>query len=343
MTPPCTLISGRFVLGFMLGLACFLAGPSTAYAKKKPNYGSIKILTTPAGLPLEIDGKPLGQTTVTYRELELAPGIHTIVFSLPNGQRWSREVEVLAGRKKCITLNYKPRTIAISKSPCPYPVNVSAPTRVNDGDLITFSADVGYSGPAGLKYSWTVSPSGAKILNGAGTPTITVDSTGLAGRPITARLIVDNGSGDSICRQSSQASAFVPPLPSRASPAKEFDVCHNCSFDDQKARLDNLGIELQNDPSLTAYIITYGGRTSPILETNRLGVRAKDYLVTGRRIDPSRIVVINGGLQEQSDVELWIVPRGAKPPRPKPMVQAGNLKPTQNPSKAKPTSRLKSH
>ena len=46
--------------------------------------------------------------------------------------------------------------------------------------------------------------------------------------------------------------------------AREFDECNNCTFDDQKARLDNLAVELQNDQFASGYIIAYGGRTSPI-------------------------------------------------------------------------------
>ena len=38
------------------------------------------------------------------------------------------------------------------------------------------------------------------------------------------------------------------PLEKKIIVAREFDECNSCSFDDQKARLDNLAVELQNDP-----------------------------------------------------------------------------------------------
>jgi hypothetical protein len=320
---------GKFAFAALLALTfCMVHPAATAYAKKRKlaKYGTIKILSTPGGLPIEVDGRPEGVTSTDYREFDRDPGVHTIVVTLPNGQRWSREIDLEAGRIKCVAINYRQPPPPI-KSPCPYPVNVSAPTQVNEGEIITYTADVAYNGSSQLRYTWTVSPGNAKLLSGAGTPTITIDSTGLAGQRITATLVVDDGSGDPICRQSSQASTFVPPPPPRESPSRQFDVCCSCSFDDQKARLDNLAVDLQNDPSSTTYVIAYGGRTSRIGQADLLGSRARDYLVTQRGIDQARIVVVNGGFREEDCVELWIVPRGATPPQPTPTVQAGDVRP----------------
>ena len=97
--------------------------------------------------------------------------------------------------------------------------------------------------------------------------------------------------------------------------AREYDECNKCAFDDQKARLDNLAVELQNDPSTRTYIIAYGGRMSPLNQVEKLMSRARDYLVTQRGIDPSRLVVVNGGFREQDSVELWLVPSGAAAPQ----------------------------
>jgi len=321
---------GRLAFAVLAAVAFCLANPtSTTFAKskkKKPAYGIVKIQTNPAGFPLDIDGKPQGSTTTEYREFELAPGLHTIVISLPSGQKWSREVSIEAARKKCVVLNYRPPAPK-PPSPCPYPVNLSAPTSVAEGDVITFTADTAYSGTAALNYSWAISPAEAKIISGNGTPTITVDSTGFGGRKIIATLTVDDGSGEANCRQIAQASTSVPPPPPHENPAREFDVCCSCSYDDQKARLDNLAIELQNDPSTTSYVIAYSGRTSRAGTADKLLARARDYLVQKRVVDPSRIVTINGGYREEDCVELWVVPRGATPPQPTPTVQAGEARP----------------
>jgi hypothetical protein len=140
-------------------------------------------------------------------------------------------------------------------------------------------------------------------------------------------LAVDDGSSDPSCAQTAQAVSAVAPIKATSVVAREFDECNNCAFDDQKARLDNFGTELQNDPTAKGYIIAYGGRTSPISQVERLMTRARDYLTTERSIDGSRLVIVNGGFREQDSVELWIVPSGAAPPRATPTIQAGEVKP----------------
>ena len=320
---------GRFVLAACLVLTFCAAHPSaTAYAKKrkKANYGTIKIQSNPAGFPLEVDGRAYGVTTAGYTTIErLEPGLHRIVVTLPDGQLWTREIDLPAGRIKCIFVGYQPAALPV-RLPCPYPVKVSAPSQVSEGSVITYSGNVSYGGTAGLIYTWTVSPANARIISGSGTPSISVDSTGLAGQRITATLVVDDGSGEALCHQIAQASTFIPSPPKRDIVSREFDVCRSCSYDDQKARLDNLAVELQNDPSTTAYVIGYGGRKSAVGQADRLLARIRDYLVMQRGMDASRIVIINGGLREEDNVELWLVPRGATPPQPTPTLQEGDLK-----------------
>ena len=84
--------------------------------------------------------------------------------------------------------------------------------------------------------------------------------------------------------------------------------------DDEKARLDNFAIALQNEPGAQGYIITYAGRRSRPGYTQRHGAFARDYLVNTRGIDASRIVTLDGGYRESVAIELWIVPPGATPP-----------------------------
>lgn len=315
------------VLLILLAVAFVVLSPATEVSAKtkKAKYGTIKILTNPGGLLLVIDGKPQGETLTEYRNFDLAPGVHNVSVTLPNGKLWVREIEVPAGRVKCVVVNYKPLP-PLPKSPCPYPVSVSAPATVNEGEIVTFASDAEYSGTSGLKYTWTISPSKARVISGAGTPTITVDSTGVGGQRIIATLTVDDGSTDPTCRQTAQSVAVVTPLKREVIVAREFDECNNCTFDDQKARLDNLAVELQNDPSTTAYIIAYGGRYSPLGQVEMLMKRARSYMVEQRKIDNARLVIVNGGFREGDSVELWLVPSGAAAPRATPTVQAGEVK-----------------
>ena len=321
---------GKLALAALIALTFCMAHPaSTAYAKKRKlaKYGSIKILSTPGGLPIEIDGRPEGFTTTDYRAFDLDPGLHTVVIALPNGQRWTREIDLAAGHIKCVAIAFRPAPVVTS--PCPYPVSLLVDAEVNEGQVVTFSADTAYSGTSPLNYTWSVTPAEAKILTNTENR-ITVDSTGFGGQRISATLVVDDGSGEAACRQTAQASTFVRPPERRERPSRQFDVCCSCSFDDQKARLDNLAVELQTDPTAMTYVIAYGGRTSRIGQADLLGARARDYLTANRGIDQSRITVINGGFREEDCVELWIIPSGAVPPQPTPTVQAGDVRPAQS-------------
>ena len=320
----------RLSANLAAALACLLFAQATApaaYAKKKPNYGRIQLSTTPAGFPLLVDGQPSGVTTTDVRVLDLAPGGHVIEVLLPNNERWRREVYIDAGRVYCIALNHKPTSFTINKSPCPYPVNVSAPSTVNDGDVVSFAADVTYGGASALNYTWTVSPASARIVSGAGSPTISVDTSGLGGQRVTAILVVDDGSGERNCRQSSQASTLVNTVTPPPVLPRKFDEFPSVAFDDDKARLDNLAIELQNAPTAQGYIIVYGGSASRAGQADRLGARARNYIVNTRGIDAGRVVVVNGGYRERDTFEVWVVPQGAQPPQPTPTSQPSEARP----------------
>ena len=77
---------------------------------------------------------------------------------------------------------------------------------------------------------------------------------------------------------------------------------------------------LSGDPQSKAYIIAYGAREDGPGKARRYALRAKNYLVNFRGIDPQRIVPVDGGRREEFVVELWIVPKDAKPPEPSPTI-----------------------
>ena len=320
---------------FALLLLAFSLCASTAFAagqrdRAQNQSGRIEVSTTPGGYPIMIDGQPAGETSTTVRLIDLPPGRHTVEIMFPNSTRWAHDFNILPGKKNCIALAYRPRAIEIphaAQSPCPYPVNISAPATATEGSIVTFSSDVAYAGPSALTYTWTISPPSARIVSGAGTPTITVDSTGIGRQRLTAILVVDDGSGDRACRQRASASTLINATPLPPVGPHRFDEFPSIAFDDDKARLDNLAIELQNNPGATGYIIVYGGRNARTDTADRLGGRARDYLVQTRGIDASRVVVVNGGYRDTNSFELWLVPQGAAPPAPTPTVRPGDVRP----------------
>ena len=189
--------------------------------------------------------------------------------------------------------------------PCPT-VSVSCPTDVEPNQPITFTASVsGGAEGATFTYNWSVSA--GTISSGQGTSTITVDTTGAGGQSVTATVSV--GGADPSCTgttASCTTSVKVAPPPSR-----KFDEYGNIRFNDEKARLDNYAIQLQNEPGSTGTIIVYGSCAG---EAQQRGDRAKDYLVNTRGIEAGRITVVDGGCASELKVQLWVVPQGAAAP-----------------------------
>jgi len=72
------------------------------------------------------------------------------------------------------------------------------------------------------------------------------------------------------------------------------------------------------EPQSKLYIIAYNGRDDPVGKARRYATRAKNYLVDYRAIDPQRIVLVDGGRREEFIVEVWLVPKDAKPPEATP-------------------------
>jgi hypothetical protein len=185
--------------------------------------------------------------------------------------------------------------------PCPT-VSVSCPSDVDLASPITFTAAV--NGDANVTYNWSVSA--GTITGGQGTSSITVSSDGLGGQTVTAT--VELGGLDPSCSRTASCTTSVRP----AVPlAVKFDEYGNIKFNDEKARLDNYAIQLQNQPGSQGYILAYGSCAG---EAQARADRAKDYLVNTRGIDAGRLVTVDGGCRSELWVELWIVPTGATAP-----------------------------
>lgn len=191
------------------------------------------------------------------------------------------------------------------EAPCPQ-VSVSCPADVEQGSPITFTASVtgGDSSVTGT-YNWSVSA--GTISSGQGTSSITVDTSGIGGQTVTAS--VDVGGYPPACATTASCSTQVK-IPVVVTPRK-FDEYGNIRFNDEKARLDNFAIQLQNEPGSEGYIIAYGTCAG---EGQARADRAKNYLVNTRGVDAARIFTIDGGCRADLTVELWIRPTGATAP-----------------------------
>lgn len=186
---------------------------------------------------------------------------------------------------------------------CPT-VNVSCPERVVVDQAVTFTSTItGGLGNIVPTYNWTISA--GTIIEGQGTPTIKVDTKGLAGQSIKAGLSLGGYNLDCSANCSIE---FPIPLTCR-----KFDELIGLSRNDEKARLDNYLIDLQNDPTSTAHVIVYPAQRGKPGAVQTQTTHIVDYLVNSRGLDARRIVTQVGTPRDAMTVELWSCPQGATP------------------------------
>jgi hypothetical protein len=198
---------------------------------------------------------------------------------------------------------------------CPV-VTVSCPdSSIPDGRLV-FAANVS-GGDPNLKptFKWTVS--GGEITGGQGTSSITVDISKVGRQFVTATVDVGGlGRDYRDCALSSSCTNSPGDPPT----SRKIDEYGDIPVGEEKLRLDNIAVELQNDPTSQTCLICYGGRRGGPRAAARRCERAKNYLISSRGIAVGRVRIIDGGYREGLTVEAWIVPSGAEPPQPSPTV-----------------------
>ena len=108
---------------------------------------------------------------------------------------------------------------------------------------------------------------------------------------------------------------------------RKIDEYGSILWSDEKARLDNVAIQLQHEPAdFGIYLVAYGGRRACIGESQVRLLRAKNYLVGKRGIPSSRVVTIDGGYREEQMGEIWVLPRGFGEPYSSPTVDKSEVK-----------------
>ena len=241
-------------------------------------------------------GRVTGEgTSVSWDLSGVGPGTYTASVEVDDG----------CG---CITSSSTSVTIAscgdcVPDVVCPT-ITSTCPDAVDPGTPITYTASVGAGTPPASTYNWTVSA--GTITSGQGTTSITVSTDNLGGQSVTATLEV--GGVDPSCGKTTSCTTQIKAPPQKP---RKFDEYGNIRFNDEKARLDNFAIQLQNEPTSQGYIVGYGSCGT---EGTTRANRAKDYLVNTRGIDAGRIVVVDGGCLPELLVQLWVAPQGAAAP-----------------------------
>lgn len=261
-----------------------------------PDGNPIKYRWTTSGGVITGDGP-----TVTWDLTGLKPGYH----------KASLDIQSSGTEGECHAFS----SVSVLVNPCPVippvcpTIEIVCPTNIGIDQPLTFTSRYTGGTPAITPaYNWTVSA--GTIMEGQGTNTIKVNTTGLAGQTVRASLSMA-GYGSLMCSADCGVSIPVPRIVSR-----RFDEFPDIQRNDEKARLDNFVIELQNDPTATAYVVIYPGRGGKRGDVQHHATRIVDYMVNSRGIDQHRIVTLVGAARDELFVELWITPQGATPPNP---------------------------
>ncbi|MDQ3908493.1 MAG: hypothetical protein M3268_09125 [Acidobacteriota bacterium] len=108
---------------------------------------------------------------------------------------------------------------------------------------------------------------------------------------------------------------------------------------EERAALDKLAEEMENEPGAQAYVIAYAGRRSRAGEAQQRAERARGYLMGARGMKAGRVVVVDGGYREGAAVELFTVPAGATPPPLTPTVDPKDVEIVPGKTVKKPSNR----
>lgn len=260
-----------------------------------PNGNPIKYRWTTSGGTISGEGPQ-----VTWNLAGLKPGYH------------KASLDIVSTGSEGVCQAFSSVTVLVNacapvRPVCPA-VAVTGPAAVGIDQPVTFTSNY-TGGTPGITpvYNWTVSA--GTIVEGQGTDRIKVDTTGLSGQTIRASLSL--GGYNLEC-----AADYAVTLPMPRLVSRRFDEFPDIARNDEKARLDNFAIEMQNDPGATAYVIVYPGKSNKRREVQEHSGRVVEYLVNSRGLDQRRIVTLVGPKRDQLNVELWLTPQGATPPNP---------------------------
>ncbi len=306
-----------FVIGLVLTLgisSAMAAGDKDKDKKHHKGMGMLTVRTSPDAMPVKIDGQFAGMSGVgTAAEFFLTPGFHTVEVTAPDGKVWKDEIEIRRDHRNCVCLKFVSETIT---TPCPYRFHLEGPDKVMEGDLITFTAINSGTAPIPLRYQWH---SNGHITSGQGTPTVTVDSTGMASQTITAELDVNDDTYDNRCRQVISVPTEVGHIEIHKPEPFRCDEFEAGTHDKDKARFDNCVIQVQNTPDAQLYVIIYPGTDRRSRTVNTYERQSKfllDYMVKTRGLDPRRMQIVKGPERQTTTYVLWVVPPGAALPVP---------------------------
>lgn len=272
----------------------------------------------------------------------LAPGDYTITVEVNDG---------------CGCVAFDSKTIRVTTCP---PLTVCFgpnldltvdKSSVDAGEKVAFSTTgvTGGRNYGNVRYEWTTS---AGNISGSGL-SATLDTTGVtAGTTIEVTVRATSDAGNCSASGSARTSVRTPPtpVPTVTPTASLIDNC--TTFKRNNARVDNACKDilqnkvlpaLQNDPGARVFIDGYRAeRERPAGLSLQRAKNVRDRLVEGKlgtAIDANRIVVRDGGVSEDKQVTIWLVPSGAAEPEGGTTVSVGDVTPERSPARRRPARR----
>jgi outer membrane protein OmpA-like peptidoglycan-associated protein len=227
-----------------------------------------------------VNGERLAATgpTVTFGSVGRQPGTYTITVTASDG-------ELTASASSTVTVREKPNV----------PPTISCLTTTLDvasGETVELRART--SDPDGDSTSVSWSATGGRVSGSA--ETATFNASGLRAGSYTVTATVNDGRGGrASCTMTVNVSQRINLMTGSAG---GFRTGSSRLDNVAKAALDDIAVQMQNDPRLRANIIGYTDNSRRETRVQGLGARraqaAADYL-TEKGIDASRITASDGG------------------------------------------------
>jgi outer membrane protein OmpA-like peptidoglycan-associated protein len=211
--------------------------------------------------------------------------------------------------------------VRVDPKPRPPAPTMSCPadrSSVMPGERAQITATVNDQSNTALKYSWQTN--GGQLVNASdSSPTVQLDTSGLAPGTYTVTGRVENGAGGAA---DCSTSVTVQPPPA----APQASKISACSFTPGSARADNVckrmlddaAVRLQNDPKAKVVLVGFADPKEPAAAklAQRRSDECKKYLGGKAGVDASRIDArsssgTEGAGKENRRVDVVLVPDGA--------------------------------
>ena len=236
------------------------------------------------------------------------PGSYTVNGHVTEGSRAGQSADCTASYT---VQDFAPPTISCSANP----------TTVNPGDNSTITASAVSPQNRPLTYSYNAT---AGSISGV-TPSATLSTVGAAAGPITVTCNVADDTGKQATATTTVSVLAPPPPPTPVAALPPTSSLCSTSFERDKARpvrvdneakacLDDVTMSLQQNPNAKLALVgtedAKEARRSKGRVAAERAANTKDYLVTDKGIDASRIELYTGTTDSET-VTTTLVPLGA--------------------------------